>query len=172
MHGHLTYSFAIHTKINAELSLNASWCERSVTSREPSWLPQGIQACCFACKTRALTMQKTEKRRQWHFLKGFLSKVPCKLHTTDPWIHRFNAWCFSEITQTFVTWNKLELGWGTHMNFRAGGWCAWMGVTQPEDCWQSFYFSLPLVTYTKTQSILPDVSCSVMPTSYGRSYTL
>ena len=111
-------------------------------------------------------------RRQWHFLKGFLSKVPCKLHTTDPWIHRFDAWCFSEITQTFETRNKLELGWGTHMNFRAGGWRAWTGVTQPEDCWQSFYFSLPLVTYTKTQSILPDVSCSVMPTSYGRSYPL
>ena len=151
MHGHLTHSFTIHTKINAELSLNVSWCERSVTSRELSWLLQGIQLCCFACKISALTMEKTEKKNTMYFLKGFLSKVPCKLHTTDPWIHRFNAWCFSKITQTFITWNKLELGWSIHMNFRAGGWCAWMEVTQPEDYWQSFCFSLPFVTYTETQ---------------------
>lgn len=158
-----------------KLMLSYLWMRADVKGardfKEPSWLPQGIQACCFACKTRALTMQKTEKRRQWHFLKGFLSKVLCKLHTTDPWIHRFNAWCFSEITQTFVTWNKLELGWGTHMNFRAGGWCAWMGVTQPRLLAVILFFPT-LVTYTKTRVFCLTSVAQSCPHLTWRSYTL
>lgn len=146
-----------------------SWCERRVTSKELIWSPQGGELCCFAYKIWGQITPKIEERIQQYFWKGFLSKIPCNYtHQT----HEFTDltclgyfWHFSEITQTFITSNKLELSWDTHVNFRAGGSGAWVGVIRLEDCWQPYHFSLFFVMYTKTLKLQ-------WTTFYGKSHIL